>query len=79
VDELVKFTIQALECGNGRAHAMQKTLEQKAAYCDGTSARRFVEAVAGILEPVSLLAPSRTDAATEQSSVSPMPHATPAE
>src|SRR4029450_45196 len=44
MEELIDSTIRALEHGNGRAAAMQKTLEQKAGYCDGTSARRFVEA-----------------------------------
>jgi len=29
---------------------MRKTLEQKAAYCDGTSAQRFVEALSDAIE-----------------------------
>ena len=32
------------------SRAMRKTLEQKAAYCDGTSARRFVEALSDAIE-----------------------------
>jgi hypothetical protein len=51
MEQLVEFTVQALEHGPRRREAMAKTLRQKAAYCDGTSARRFVEVVEGILEP----------------------------
>jgi CDP-glycerol:poly(glycerophosphate) glycerophosphotransferase len=76
MEELVTFAIQALEHGNRRAAAMQRTLEQKAAYCDGTSARRFVDVVESILMPerISVGIPSRT--ALE---ISPIPHSTPAE
>jgi hypothetical protein len=49
LDELVGFTIKALNQPNRHKEAMQKTLEQKAAYCDGTSARRFFEVVEGIV------------------------------
>jgi hypothetical protein len=81
MEELIDSTVQALEHGNSRAAAMQKTLEQKAAYADGTSARRFVEAVQGVLEPekAPLPAPSRTRVEAEQSVISPVPHAAPAE
>jgi hypothetical protein len=50
VDELVTATIDALENGSRRKDAMQRTLEQKAAYSDGTSAERFLEVVSGILQ-----------------------------
>jgi CDP-glycerol:poly(glycerophosphate) glycerophosphotransferase len=80
MEELIDSTIRALEQGNGRAAAMQRTLEQKAAYCDGTSARRFVETVEGILEPeeVRRLASDRQPMAREPDA-SALPHATPAE
>jgi hypothetical protein len=51
MEELVDFTVEALEHGPRRKEAMEKTLRQKAAYCDGTAARRFVEVVDGILRP----------------------------
>jgi hypothetical protein len=64
VDELVAATIDALDHGSRRREAMQRTLEQKAAYSDGTSAQRFVEIVSRIvhvplqqLEPPSVTAP----------------------
>jgi hypothetical protein len=50
VDELLDFTINALKDPKRHTEAMQKTLEQKAAYCDGTSARRFFEAVESIVD-----------------------------
>ncbi len=50
VDELLDFTINALKDPNRHTEAMHKTLEQKAAYCDGTSARRFFEAVESIVD-----------------------------
>jgi hypothetical protein len=50
VDELVDFTIKALKDPNRHREAMQKTLEQKAAYCDGTSARRFFEVAESIVD-----------------------------
>jgi hypothetical protein len=51
LEQLVEFTVQALEHGPLHKEAMEKTLRQKAAYCDGTSARRFVEVIETILEP----------------------------
>jgi hypothetical protein len=50
VDELLDFTINALKDPKRHTEAMQKTLEKKAAYCDGTSARRFFEAVESIVD-----------------------------
>jgi hypothetical protein len=50
VDELVDFTTKVLKNPNRHRQAMQKTLEQKAAYCDGTSARRFFEVVECIVD-----------------------------
>jgi hypothetical protein len=50
VDELVGYTLDALENPNRHKEAMHKTLAQKAAYCDGTSGRRFFEVVAGIVD-----------------------------
>jgi hypothetical protein len=49
VDELVEFTRQALESGPCRAAAMRKTLEEKAAFCDGSAARRFFEVVEEVI------------------------------
>jgi hypothetical protein len=82
MDQLVECTINALEHGNQRLAGMRKTLAQKAAYCDGTSARRFVEAVEGILQPAHQahsvrLAPS--DSGMIVDSATPTPHATAAE
>ena len=50
MDELIAETILALEHPKRRVGAMRKTLEQKAAYCDGTSAQRFVEALSNAIE-----------------------------
>jgi hypothetical protein len=50
MDELIAQTMDALEHPGRRTEAMRKTLEQKAAYCDGTSARRFVEALSDAIE-----------------------------
>lgn len=50
MDELLAETMDALEHPERRRAAMRKTLEQKAAYCDGTSARHFVEALAETAE-----------------------------
>ena len=50
MDELLAQTIDALEHPAQRQKAMRKTLEQKAAYCDGTSARHFVEALTKAVE-----------------------------
>ena len=50
MDELIAETILALEHPRRRVGAMRKTLEQKAAYCDGTSAQRFVEALSNAIE-----------------------------
>jgi hypothetical protein len=50
MDELLAETTDALEHPGRRVKAMRKTLEQKAAYCDGTSARRFVEALSDAIE-----------------------------
>lgn len=50
VNQLVDFTIEALNNPNHNKQAMQKTLEQKAAYCDGSSGRHFFEVVEGIVE-----------------------------
>jgi hypothetical protein len=81
MEELIELTLQALDHGNRRTAAMRMTLEQKAAHCDGTSARRFVEVVEGILEPERepLRAPARVPTGTEQCGVLPAAHATPAE
>ena len=50
VDQLVAFTIEALKSPNRNKEAMHKTLTQKAAYCDGTSGRRFFEVVESIVD-----------------------------
>ena len=50
MDELLAETMDALEHPGRRVKAMRKTLEQKAAYCDGTSAQRFVEALSNAIE-----------------------------
>jgi hypothetical protein len=49
MDELLAHTSDALNVPESRAKAMRQTLEQKAAYCDGTSARRFVEALSSAI------------------------------
>jgi hypothetical protein len=79
MQQLIGFTTQAIEQGSRRRAAMQKTLEQKAGYCDGTSARRFVEVVEGILERRKIPLPNRTSGALEATDISPVPVATPAE
>lgn len=43
MDELVEAAIRSLRDGTVRQDAMRRTLRQKAAYSDGTAARRFVE------------------------------------
>jgi hypothetical protein len=48
VDDLVAKTIEALNNPEQRRAAMRKTLRQKSAYCDGTSARRFVDVITRI-------------------------------
>lgn len=48
-DELLKQTVEALNNGGARQEAMKKVLRQKAAYCEGTSARRFCEVVSEVL------------------------------
>jgi hypothetical protein len=58
IDELLAQTIDALEHPDHRQKAMRKTLEQKAAYCDGTSARRFVEALSRAIEVKGLALPA---------------------
>jgi CDP-Glycerol:Poly(glycerophosphate) glycerophosphotransferase len=50
VDQLVNFTIEALQNPRRNKEAMRKTLAQKAMYCDGTSGRRFFEVVVGIVD-----------------------------
>ena len=50
VDQLVGFTVEALKSPNRNKEAMHKTLTQKAAYCDGTSGRRFFEVVVSIVD-----------------------------
>jgi hypothetical protein len=50
VDELVSLTVRALEQPDRHKAAMQKTLAQKAAYCDGSAALRFVQVVEYALE-----------------------------
>jgi hypothetical protein len=59
VDDLVSFTIGALEHGAQRRPAMQRTLEQKAAYSDGTSAQRFADVINFIVTKEEAL-PART-------------------
>jgi hypothetical protein len=54
LDELVRLTLRAIEHGTDRQFAMRRTLEQKAAYCDGTSGRRFAEVVESIIERTPL-------------------------
>jgi hypothetical protein len=49
MDELLAHTSDALNHPGSRAKAMRQTLEQKAAYCDGTSAQRFVEALSSAI------------------------------
>jgi hypothetical protein len=80
MEQLVEFTAEALDHGNRRTPAMQKTLEQKVAYCDGTSARRFVQVIEGIIDPEKQphLAGARRPV-TSEPDVSTLPHATPAE
>jgi hypothetical protein len=50
MDELLAQTIDALAHPNRRQKAMQETLKQKAAYCDGTSARHFVRVLSETVE-----------------------------
>ena len=49
MDELLAQTVDALQHGNRRKEAMQRTLEQKAAYCNGGSAQRFFEVVESVV------------------------------
>jgi alkylhydroperoxidase/carboxymuconolactone decarboxylase family protein YurZ len=58
MDELLAQTIDALEHPDRRQQAMRETLEQKAAYCDGTSARHFVEALIEVAEVQGLASPA---------------------
>jgi CDP-Glycerol:Poly(glycerophosphate) glycerophosphotransferase len=51
VENLVAMTAKALQHGATRKEAMQLTLAQKAAYCDGTASIRFVEVIDKILQP----------------------------
>ena len=48
VGELVGYTISALDEPDRHKKEMHQTLTQKAAYCDGTSGRRFFEVIEGI-------------------------------
>ena len=50
VDDLVAKTIEALNSPDQRRTAMRKTLRQKSAYTDGTSARRFVDVIKRIVD-----------------------------
>jgi CDP-glycerol glycerophosphotransferase (TagB/SpsB family) len=50
VEDLVALTSKAIEHGATRKEAMQLTLAQKAAYCDGTASRRFVEVIDKIVQ-----------------------------
>ena len=67
MDELVAQTIEALTHGNRRKEAMQRTLEQKAAYCNGGSAQRFVEVVESVVgaEPRRLAEAAQAPASPE--------------
>ena len=51
VEDLVAMTAKALEQGATRKEAMQLTLALKAAYCDGTASKRFVEVIDEIVQP----------------------------
>jgi len=51
MEQLIEFTVKALEHGATRKEGMEKTLRQKAAYCDGTASQRFVQVVDEILQP----------------------------
>ena len=53
MDDLVAQTVQALEHGNPRAEAMQRTLAQKVAYHGGVSSARFVEVVQTVVTAAS--------------------------
>jgi hypothetical protein len=57
IDELVSLTIDGVEHGARRQKEMRRTLEQKAAHCDGTSALRFFDLVQDVIEPGRRLAP----------------------
>jgi hypothetical protein len=48
-EELIAATRASLDEGSIRSVAMQTVLRQKAAYCDGSSAKRFVEVVDSIV------------------------------
>jgi hypothetical protein len=50
MDELVTFTISALQFGSRRNQAMQRTLAQKVAYSDGMSARRFADVIESLVD-----------------------------
>ena len=56
MDELLALTMDALEHPDRRHVAMHRTLEQKAAFCDGTSGRRFVEVLSSAIEDRNLAA-----------------------
>ena len=54
VGELVAFTQSALNEPDRNKEAMLKTLTQKAAFCDGTSGKRFFEIVETIVDARAL-------------------------
>lgn len=58
VDELVAYTMAALKSPNRHKEAMRTTLNQKSAYCDGTSGRRFFEVIESIVDAGELRQPT---------------------
>jgi hypothetical protein len=50
IDELVALTIDAVEHGTRRQTEMRRTLEQKSAHCDGTSAQRLFDVVGEMIK-----------------------------
>jgi hypothetical protein len=50
VEDLLALTAKAVEHGATRKEAMRLTLAQKAAYCDGTASKRFVEVIDKIVQ-----------------------------
>lgn len=69
MDALIASTIEALRDGTSRQEAMRKTLDQKAAHCDGTAARRFCEAVEHAAMPSGAGAVSVVERPPEQGPV----------
>ena len=58
LDDLVGQTVEALEHGNLRADAMQRTLAQKVAYRNGASSERFADVVQAIAATTNRVTPA---------------------